>query len=138
MRSPAIALGSLPVLAASVALLAGCGGGGDNLIAENELRDCLTTEGLTVEEPDLGQGAVLGNVSPDFRALTEEGVGLEVVVQGNEKKAERTAADIQGALASFGASGAEVVSERNAIVIFDESPSDGSRAAVEDCLDKDT
>jgi hypothetical protein len=125
----------LPSLAAVLAaVVAGCGGGGDDLIEEGSLRDCLAEEELSIEVPEIGESAGLGNVSPDFRAVTKDGAGIEVVVQGNEQKAERTAADISGALASFGATGSEVVSERNAIVIFEESPADPLRASVEGCL----
>jgi hypothetical protein len=124
------------LLATASALVAvgGCGGGDDNLVEEAELRDCLAEQGLTIEAPDPGSSAGLGSVSPDFRAVSEDDVGLEVVVQRDEKKAQRNAADLQGALASFGAQGSVVVSERNAIVIFETAPPGELRASVEDCL----
>ena len=55
-------------------------------------------------------------------------------MQRSEQKAQRTAADIQGALASFGAAGSEVIAERNAIAVFDGEPTEDARAAVQGCL----
>ena len=57
-----------------------------------------------------------------------------MVVFGSAKKAERAAADVQAALAGFGAGDAEVVSARNALAVFDQAPSDTDREAVEECL----
>ena len=129
-----LALRAAPVLMAVAALASGCGDGED-LLSESSLRECLASEGLTVEAPDLVASPALGNVSPDFRAVTEEGAGVDVVVQASEEKARRSAADIQGALRSLGAGGSEVVSNRNAIAVFEEPPVASSRQAVERCLE---
>ena len=122
------------VVAASLAA-AGCGDDAPDLIEEDSLRDCLTQQGMTVEAPDVSSAARLGNVSPDFRIITPDGVGVDVVVQGTAEKAQRTAANIQGALLSFGVEGSEVVTSKNATVIFEDVPSGDSRASVAECLD---
>ena len=103
-------------------------------MSEDALLDCLTEGGLAAEAPGGTPNPGLGNVSADFRLVTAEGVAVDVVVQGNEEKTRRSAADISAALSTLGAAGAEVVSERNAIVVFDGDPSDDARAVVEDCL----
>lgn len=120
----------------TIALLAGCGGSddGDDLVSEDSLLDCLSEGGLAAEPTGGTANPGLGNVSADFRLVTAEGVAVDVVVQGNEEKTRRSAADIRAALTTLGAAGAEVVSERNAIVVFDGDPSDDARAVVEDCL----
>ena len=134
-------MSSRPISQAVIAvLLAGaltaCGDGdGEDLVEEGSLRDCLAGAGLKVEAPDVAAGARLGNVSPDFRAITTEGDGLDVIVHGTEQKARRSAADIRGALATFGAAGSEVVARRNAVVVFEQAPSGGSSEAVESCLE---
>lgn len=129
-------LPALALVAASLAVAPlGCGEDQPDLVDEDSLRDCLTEKGVRVEAPDVSSAARLGNVSPDFRVVTEDGVAVEVVVQGTPEKAERTAANIQGALLSFGVEGSEVVTVKNATVIFERPPSSDSRAAVTDCLD---
>jgi hypothetical protein len=126
---PLIALGAVLALA-----LAGCGGEeGESLLSEDGIRDCLAERGLSIQEPD-ATGIGLGSVSADFEAVTAEGVSVGVVVERSEQKARRAAADIRGALASFGASGSEVIAERNAVAVFDGEPSEDARAAVQGCL----
>jgi hypothetical protein len=120
--------------AAALLALAGCGGEEDDLLDEAGLRGCLAEQGLTIQPPDPGSSAGLGSVSPDFRAVSADDVAVEVVVQRDEKKAQRNAADLEGALASFGAEGSVVVSERNAIVIFETAPPGELRSSVEGCL----
>jgi hypothetical protein len=129
-------LTALAVATAIAALSAGCGGSGDgeDLVDEGELRECLADAGFGVEPPDLSASAGLGNASADFRATSTDGVGVDLVVLGNERKAERTAADISAARAGLGGTGGELLAERNAIAVFAETPSDESRSAVEDCL----
>jgi hypothetical protein len=125
---------AITLTAATALVLSGCGGEDDNLVDEAGLRGCLAEQGMTIEAPDLGSTAGLGNVSPDFRAVSEDGTGVELVVQRDERKAQRTAADLQGALASFGAEGSVVVADRNAIAIFETAPPGELRSAVEGCL----
>ncbi len=123
------------IAAAALAVLAqACGGEEEKLLTEDSLKQCLAGNELTIKPPELSANAGLGNVSPDFSAETSDGVPVDVIVQGNERKATRTAADIQGALQSLGAVDSEVVAERNGIVVFQGAPSQDSRSAVEDCL----
>lgn len=117
-------------------LLAGCGGGGDDLITEDGLRTCLADRGLQSGGAQ-GTSASLASVSPDFSmTLTPEGE-LDVVVEGSDAKARRAAADIRAALASFGvpAPDQRIVTRRNAIAVFDRAPSAGERENVSSCFD---
>ena len=112
----------------------GCGDGED-LLEEPSLRDCLAGEELELEPVNVSGGVVLGSISPDFRLVTPAGEGVDVVVQGTEQKASRTAADIRGSLQAFGAADSVVIVNRNAIVVFEGKPSADLRRRVEDCLD---
>jgi hypothetical protein len=126
----------LAAIALSLALCAGiaaCGEEEEQLVDEDELRGCLTGEGLKMEAPDLSSSAALGSTTPDFRALTAEGTAVDLVVLGTERKAERAAIDIRAARAGFGGGG-EVLVNRNAIAVFDVAPTEGSRSTVESCL----
>lgn len=125
---------TLLVLAATV-LAAGCGGEeGADLVAEETLRDCLAEGGLTVEPQAAGVRAGLGNVSPDFRVTTPEGVAVDVVVQNDSRKTQSATADVRAALQGLGAEGREVLAARNVIVVFEAAPSDEARATVQECL----
>jgi hypothetical protein len=125
------------VIAASAALAlgAGCGGDdGDDLIAEDELRTCIGDKGMEIGAPDTASASRLGNVAPDFSATAEDGTPIDVVVEGKPEKAERTAANVEGALLSLGVAGSEVVRSKNAIVIFEKPPGEAARTAVAGCL----
>ena len=126
----------MAVAIASLALLApGCGGDdGEDLTSEDALRDCLTEEGLTVEASDLSSSAGLGNAAPDFRVMSSDGEIADVIVEGSEEKADRTAADVLGAKASFGAGQTVVVKEKNAVVVFEDEPPADFRQRVETCV----
>ena len=121
---------------ALAALIAGCGGGddGEDLAAEDDVRNCLSEAGLRIEPPGVASNPGLGSASADFRALGEDGVAIDVVVFGSAEKAERAAADVRSALAGFGAGDVEVVFDRNALAVFDAAPSEADRETVEDCL----
>lgn len=123
-------------LLVSITLLAGCGGGddGEDLIAEEDLRDCVAEAGFTVETAGVAASPGLGSITPDFRATGDGRVVVDLAVFGTTRKAERAAADVRSALAGFGAADAEVVHARNAVAIFDRAPSGDQAAAVEDCL----
>ena len=126
--------GAAVVIAAAAMLAAGCGGDdGDDLTSEDALRDCLTEEGLTVEASDLSSSASLGNASPDFQVMSGDGEIADVIVEGSDQKADRTAADVQGAKASFGAGQAVVVKEQNAVIVFEREPPAEFREQVETC-----
>ena len=122
------------VIASAALLAAGCGDDGEDLTSEDALRDCLTEEGLTVEASDLSSSAALGNATPDFRVMSSKGEIAAVIVEGSEEKADRTAADVQGAKASFGAGQAVVVKEKNAVVVFEGEPPEEFRMQVETCV----
>ena len=130
-----------PWLAASLAAAAlgtaafGCGGDGEDLIEEGSLRDCLAGEGLKFEPVEVSGGAVLGSASPDFRLVTEEGDGVDVITEKDEQRAERIAADIRGSLQAFGNTDGVVLVNRNAVVAFEAQPSAELRQSVESCLD---
>jgi hypothetical protein len=113
----------------------GCGGDGEDLVEEGSLRECLATGGLKFEPVEVSGGAVLGSASPDFRLVTEEGDGVDVVVEKDEQRAERTAADIRGSLATFGSADSVILVNRNAVVVFEAEPPGDLRQSVEDCLE---
>jgi hypothetical protein len=124
-----------PLLVAALLLggLAGCDDEED-LLGQSELQDCLGGKGMTIKAPDLATSSTLGNVSPDFRAVTGEGDGVNIVVLGSDQKARRAAADIRGSLQTLGAPGSEVLTQQNAIAVFEDTPLDASQKAVEECL----
>jgi hypothetical protein len=123
------------VLGAAALAAAGCGSDdGDDLASEDSLRDCLTEEGLTVKASDLSSSAGLGNASADFRVQSPDGQLADVVVEGSEDKAGKTAADIQGAKQSFGAAQTVVVREKNAVVVYEVEPSDEFRSQIGACV----
>lgn len=129
----------IALTATALALLAGLGGcGGDEgeggQVQEDALRDCLTEEGLTVEASDLGNSAGLGNASPDFQVMSSQGEIADVLVEGSDEKANRRAADIQGAKQSFGAGQAEVVAKQNAVIVYERKPPDDFRRQIETCV----
>jgi hypothetical protein len=121
-------------IASLVLLAAGCGDDGEDLTSEDALRDCLTEEGLTVEASDLSSSASLGNATADFRVMSSDGEIADVIVEGSEEKADRTAADVKGATASFGAGQTVVVNEKNAVVVFEDDPPAEFRQQVETCV----
>ena len=126
---------TLGALLAAAALAAGCGGDeSPELASEDGLRDCLAEGGLNAAPEAQSASPGLGSVSADFSVVSAEGVAVGVVVQRTEEKARRTAADISAALASFGATDAEVVSDRNAIAVFDAEPSADALEVIEGCL----
>ena len=117
--------------------LSACGGGTD-LVSEGDLRDCLADQGLSFQgaaqtTPSPG----LGNVSADFSAAISGGGQVDLIVSGSEEKARRQAADISGALTSFGVAGAgeRLLAKRNVVAVFDHAPTSSDRDAVSACLD---
>jgi hypothetical protein len=104
------------------------------LTSEESLRDCLTERDLTVEPSDLQSSAALGNAVPDFRVTSQDGRTADVIVEGSGKKANKVAADVQGAKQSFGAGSAVVVLEKNVVVVFEAEPPAGFRDSVESCV----
>ena len=123
------------VIAIAALLAAGCGGGdGDGLTSEESLRDCLAEQGLTVEPSDLSSSAGLGNATPEFRVMSQQGEIADVIVEGSEEKADKVSADVQAAKQGFGAGNAVVVQEKNAVVVFEDEPPADFREQVETCV----
>jgi hypothetical protein len=121
---------------------AGCGGGGDDEdgLTEDSVRDCLAEAGLTAEKPadksDATGYAPLSNAVPDFVLFAADGTSVGVSVHGTEEKAQRAAADLNGAIQSLGgADPRDVTSNRNVVVIYGDTPSEQTQQAVEGCLD---
>jgi hypothetical protein len=120
---------------ALVASLAGCDGGEEE-ISQDEIRDCLAGEARAPREGSDTTIAVLGSVSPDFRVTLSSGTAVDFVVEGTEEKARRKAADIRGALQSFGvATQQRLLTGRNVIAVFERAPSTEDRDRVAQCLD---
>lgn len=125
-----------PAAIALAALLGSCGGG-TNQINEGDLRDCLVDQGLTLQAGAAAPSPGLGNVSADFSAGISGGGQVDLIVSGSDEKARRQAADISGALTSFGVAGAgdRLLAKRNVVAVFDHAPTSGDRDAVTACLD---
>jgi hypothetical protein len=125
---------AVPVLIALI--LAGCGGG-DDAITEGSLRDCLADQGLRQRPEGSTPNAPLFNLSPDFRMQVQGGASVGLLVEGSDEKARRRAADIRGSLQTLGiADPAErLLTKRNAIAVFERTPSSKTREAVASCLD---
>jgi hypothetical protein len=127
---------------ALVAISAGCGGGGgDSLVSETGVRECLAQAGMRPEPTGSQRGGAKGYApiyAADFTAAARDGPSVDVVVQRASKRAAQTAADIRSALQSFGPSAGDtadrVLSARNAVAVFSRTPSAGDRAAVRGCL----
>jgi hypothetical protein len=118
-----------------VASLAGCDGGEEE-ISQDQIRDCLAGEARAPREGSDTTVAVLGSVSPDFRVTLSSGTAVDFVVEGTEEKARRKAADIRGALQSFGvATQQRLLIGRNVIAVFERPPSTEDRDRVAKCLD---
>jgi hypothetical protein len=82
-----------------------------------------------------GSGLVPGAAAPDFRA-SRGSEQLDVTVESSEEKARRRAADIRSALITYGVADPDrrLLTERNAIVLFDRDPSVPTARTVSDCL----
>jgi hypothetical protein len=120
---------------ALVASLAACDGGEEE-ISQDQIRDCLAGEARAPREGSGTTVAVLGSVSPDFRVTLSSGTAVDFVVEGTEEKARRKAADVRGALQSFGvASQQRLLTGRNVIAVFERAPSTEDRDRVAKCLD---
>ncbi len=120
------------------ALLQGCGGGGgEHPIEADALRDCLAKHGATFG----GQRAGATGYAPLFHLAADlegsiSGSSIEVFIEKSTAAAHRDAADAKAALASVGISdpGGRVVGSRNAVVVFEPTPSTRARGAVRSCL----
>jgi len=113
----------------------GCGSDGDDRLEESSLRECLAAGELEIEPPGAtAAGAALGTASPDFSATTPGGIEVDVIVTEGDRAAKRTAADVRAALLGFGVADAEIMSERNAVVVVTGEASADARGVIEDCL----
>lgn len=113
-----------------------CGGGnGDGGIDQAELRACLANGGIEVDSASGGSGLVPGTAAPDFRASAGS-ERMDVTVESSEERARRRAADIRSALVTYGVADPDrrLITDRNAIVLFDRNPAPQTSAAVRDCL----
>ena len=131
---------ALALLAAGFAIaLPGCGDeAAESRLGEDQVRTCLAEAGLSAAKPpnaDDTAGLAPTTAVPDFVLYTDDGTAVVVALYGTDEKAERAAADINGAIQSVGgANASEVVRNRNAVVIFNLPPPDETRELVEDCL----
>jgi hypothetical protein len=120
-----------------VALMAGgCGGGGDERLGAAGLRECLAGAGLRVEGAAPAVNPTLGSARPDFRAFLGD-LPVNLIVERNEVRARRRAADVRGSLATFGVADADrrVLQERNVTAVFEGDPTSDERKVVASCLD---
>jgi hypothetical protein len=66
--------------------------------------------------------------------MSRSGEVADVIVEGNEEKANKVAADVQGAKQSFGAGKAVVVHQKNVVVVFEDEPPADFRELVVTCV----
>jgi hypothetical protein len=133
------ALSAVLALALAGTLVA-CGSEDSDQLSEGDVRECLAGNGLGAKPPaDAASryAPLYLSRAPDFSAYSEGGTQVDVVVQGAADKAERTAADVRGAMLPLGISDADqrVVASRNVVAVFAESPSSDERKAVSGCLE---
>jgi hypothetical protein len=130
-------LGAVACLALT-SLAAGCGGGGgEQTIAADAVRDCLAGHGATFGAGRAGATgfAPLFHLAADLQGSIG-GTSVEIFVEKGLAAARRVAADARGALGSVGisAAGGRVLQLRNAVAVFEPAPSARTRAAVSACL----
>ena len=115
-------------------LAAGCGGGGEDGVDEVSLRECLAEGGLEIEAAAAAR-PTLGSASPDFRASID-GLPVDLIVERDDDQARRSAADLRGALSTFGVANVDrrLLEEGNVIALFGADPSPEQRDAVTGCL----
>jgi hypothetical protein len=123
------------VALATGACVAGCDDDGESGVDEAELRGCLADAGIQVDSAFGGSGLVPGAAAPDFRA-SRGSERLDVTVESSEERARRRAADIRSALVTYGVIDPDrrLLTERNAIVLFDRDPSPSTASTVRSCL----
>jgi hypothetical protein len=123
---------ALAALVPALALI-GCGGGADDPLDEASLRECLAEGGFAIEA--VATGAPLGAASPDFRGEAA-GLSVDLIVERDRDRAERSAARLRGDLATLGIPDIErrLLQERNAIAVFSADPEPEQRDAVAECL----
>jgi hypothetical protein len=118
--------------------VAGCGGGGESLVGEDSLRDCLGKHGFTfgAQTPGATGYAPIFHVAADLQGAIR-GISINVFIEKNAERARRDAADARGALTAVGIADptGSVVAHRNAVVVFDRPPPAEAREAVRSCLE---
>jgi hypothetical protein len=95
----------------------------------------MAQNGIQVQSGAATTGLVPGAASPDFRVS----VGperMDVIVEGSEEKARRRAADLRGALRTYGVAdpSRRLLARNNVIVVFERDPSPATTKAVTSCL----
>jgi hypothetical protein len=117
--------------------IAGCGGGGESLVGEDALRDCLGKHGATfgAQSPGATGYAPLFHVAADLQGKLG-GTSIDVFIEKNADRARRDAADAKGALTAVGISdpAGSIVSQRNAVIVFARPPPAQAREAVRSCM----
>lgn len=121
-------------MVASVALsglLTGCGG--DSPLNPSEIRLCLSDSGYRTYLPE--SSSIPGSVAPDL-VMQRRGAVVEIVVDRTPARARRRAADIEGALTTYGipAASSRVETVANATAVFDGRPRVEERRSVTACL----
>jgi hypothetical protein len=123
---------AIAALVPALALI-GCGGGGEDAVDERAVRACLAEQGLGIEA--ITSSPAPGGAAADFRALAGD-VSVDVVVERDEARAQRTGAGLRGALSTLGVADVEqrVLEEGNAVAVFSATPEPELRDAVAGCL----
>ena len=127
-RAPVVAL------AAILAVMAGCGSEADS-VDLRETRACLASGGYRAIQSADYVSALPGSAAPNL-AMTSDGQTVEITLEKDQRRAQGRAADLRGALRSFGSPepARRVVRMKNSVVVFTPSPSRARRAATLECL----
>jgi hypothetical protein len=116
---------------------AGCGGGGESLIGKDALRSCLGKQGVSfgAQRPSAAGYAPLFHVAADLQGTIGDS-SIDVFIAKNAQRARRDAADAKSALSAVGVQdpSGNVITDRNAVVVFDRPPSARGREAVHSCM----
>ncbi len=95
----------------------------------------MAQNGVQVQSGAATTALIPGAASPDFRA-SAGGEQMDVIVEGSEEKARRRAADLRGALRTYGVAdpSTRLMARNNVIVVFERDPSPAATRAVTGCV----
>jgi hypothetical protein len=131
-------LGALACIGLASWTTAGCGGGGgEQLVGADALRDCLAKHGASFgsQRPGATGYATLFHLAADLQGRIA-GSSISVFIEKSARAARRDAADAKSALSAVGVNdpAGSVLLNRNAVVAFEPPPSERARDAVRACL----
>jgi hypothetical protein len=115
-------------LLVAAALVAGCGGGGDERFDAGATRTCLERAGALVSSED-AEYVVQEGLSRGYEVTVGEN-RLSMAFEGSSAAAERT----EKGFARFFVGGSKLQRRGNTVLAWDKPPTGAERTRVEDCL----